>query len=96
MKPRDPKEPSSNKRAARKTRRRKTVTGLLGVGLDGQDGHRRVTQGEDFLLVGGSTETHERMQDLVIRMDEKLKRDGKRFADLSRGEFEDLARETLR
>jgi hypothetical protein len=96
MKPRDPREPAPKKPAARKARRKETLSGLLGVGLDGQDGHRRVTQGEDFLLVGGSTETHERMQDLVIRMDEKLKRTGKRFADLSRREFEALARETLR
>lgn len=99
MKPRDPgepAEPSPRKPSARKQRRKKPVSGLLGVGLDEQDGQRRVTQGEDFLLVGGSSETHERMQDLVIRMDEKLKRSGRRFSDLSRGEFENLARETLR
>ena len=57
--------------------------GLLGVGLDGEDGHSRVTRGEDFYLVGGSHETHERMQGLIIRMNEKLKRRGKRFQDLS-------------
>jgi hypothetical protein len=69
--------------------------GLLGVGLDGQDGHSRVTRGDDFCLVGGSHETHERMQDLVIRMNEKLKRKGKRFQDLSRPEFEELARDSF-
>ncbi len=69
--------------------------GLLGVGLDGQDGHRRVTRGDDFCLVGGSEETHERMQDLVIRMNETLKSKGKRFQDLSRPEFEELAHDSF-
>lgn len=73
----------------------KADMGLLGVGLDGDDGHSRVTRGDDFFLVGGSQQTHERMQDLVIRMNEKLKRRGKRFRDLSRPEFEDLARESF-
>ena len=35
----------------------------MGLGLDGEDGHRRVTRGKEFLLVGGSEETHERMQE---------------------------------
>ena len=69
--------------------------GLLGVGLDGTDGHKRVTQGDDFVLMGGSEETHGRMQELVIRMNEKLKRKGKSFRDLSEREFEDLAQDSL-
>ena len=69
--------------------------GVLGLGLDGRDGHKRVTQGDDFLLVGGSSETHERMQGMVIRMSERLKRKGKTFQELSGDEFEDLARESL-
>ena len=40
-------------------------------------------------------ETHERMQDLVMRMNEKLKRRGKSFGELSAREFEDLADETV-
>ena len=35
---------------------------MLGVGLDNQDGHKRVTKGDNFYLVGGSEETHERMK----------------------------------
>ncbi len=69
--------------------------GLLGVGLDNRDGHKRVTSGSDFLLVGGSEETHERMQDLVIRMNEKLKRKGKRYKDLDGNEFEDLVKDSM-
>lgn len=69
--------------------------GLLGLGLDGDDGHKRVTTGEDFLLLGGSADTHERMQDVAVRMNEVLRRRGKTFAELSKREFEDLARESL-
>ncbi len=97
MKPRDPSEPTPENVAPGKQRRsQRAHRGLLGLGLDAQDGQGRVTKGDDFLLVGGSAETHERMQDLVLRMDEALKRAGKRFSDLSRREFEDLARGTIR
>ena len=48
--------------------------GLLGVGLDNDDGHKRITQGEQFVLVGGSAETHERMAETTIKTFEELKR----------------------
>lgn len=88
------KEPSSSK-PKRATKRRRQLSGLLGVGLDGQDGHSRLTKGDDFLLVGGSAETHERMQELVVRMNERLKRKGRSIGDLTRREFEDLARDSI-
>jgi hypothetical protein len=53
------------------------VVGLLGVALDGTDGHKRITQSEEFLLVGGSKETHENMQDIAVRFSESLKKRGK-------------------
>lgn len=56
---------------------------LLGVGLDGDDGHRRTSRGRDFLLVGGSAETHERMQETAVKFGEELKRRGKRLADVT-------------
>jgi len=82
---------------ARRTPSRKNqrIEGLLGVGLDNQDGHSRVTKGDDFCLVGGSEETHERMQELVVRMHEKLRRQGKKLRDLNRDEFEELAGESF-
>jgi hypothetical protein len=89
MQKREPKKPASKPRA------RQRVSGLLGLGLDGNDGHQRLTRGDDFVLLGGSQETHGRMQDLVLKMNERLKHRGKRFADLTRSEFEELARDTL-
>jgi UDP-N-acetyl-D-mannosaminuronic acid transferase (WecB/TagA/CpsF family) len=51
--------------------------GLLGVGLDNTDGHKRITQGDKFAIVGGSSETHEKMTETVIKTFEELKNRGK-------------------
>ena len=66
------------------------VVGLLGVGLDTDDGHRRVTRSESFLLVGGSAATHERMQETAIRFEEGLERRGKTLAEAEVAEVVDL------
>jgi hypothetical protein len=58
---------------ARKKRQPK-VGGILGVGLDNEDGHKRITTGEKFVLVGGSQETHERMTETMVKTFEELKR----------------------
>ncbi len=63
---------------------------LLGVGLDGDDGHQRITRGEQFCLLGGSEETHDRMTETVLKFNEGLARRGKNLAELSREEFIDL------
>jgi hypothetical protein len=63
------------------TRRRKAkgAAHLLGLGLDNDDGHKRITQAEKFTLVGGSEETHGRMAETVIKTFETLKRRGKQL-----------------
>jgi len=68
------------------------VLGLLGIGLDGTDGHRRLTRTEDFLIVGGSQETHERLQETAIKFEEGLHERGKRLQDTEVGEVIDLLR----
>ena len=72
---------------------RPQVLGLFGLGLDNDDGHRRVTRSESFLLVGGSAETHERMQETAIRFEEALERRGKSLAEAEVGEVIDLLSE---
>ena len=62
---------------------------MLGVGLD-SDGHKRVTTGENFALVGGSKETHEAMTEKAVKINEKLAKKGKRLEDVSRAEFDDI------
>ncbi|HZY90980.1 MAG TPA: hypothetical protein VFE78_39525 [Gemmataceae bacterium] len=71
------------------------VVGFLGVGLDNQDGHQRLTRTDNFLLVGGSAETHERMQDTAIRFGEALQKRGKTLPEASPEEALDLLREAL-
>ncbi len=63
---------------------------MLGVGLD-SDGHKRVTTGDNFALVGGSKETHEEMTEKTIKINEKLSAKGKTLETVSREEFEDIA-----
>ncbi len=65
---------------------------ILGVGLD-SDGHKRVTTGPNFVLAGGSKETHEEMTEKVIKFNEKLKQRGKELGEASREEVDDIAHE---
>jgi hypothetical protein len=71
------------------------VVGFLGVGLDNQDEHKRVTQSEFFVLLGGSEETHERMQDTAVRFEESLRKRGKRLKETSPDEAADLLRDAM-
>jgi len=71
------------------------LVGLIGVGLDNKDGHKRITKGDEFVVIGGSEETHEQMQDVVIRFEESLQNRGKRLQDASEEEVMDLLFEAL-
>jgi len=73
--------------------RKQSKAVLLGVGLDNDDGHVRVTRGGNFQLVGGSEDTHESMQEKCLKFNEKLKGRGKQLEDLGKREFLDLAGE---
>jgi len=63
---------------------------LLGVGLDGSDGHTRVTRAEDFSIVGGSDETHTRMTETLIRTFEDLGRRGRSLDKVEKKELAEL------
>ncbi len=71
--------------------KRKTKKWLLGVGFDHKDGHKRMTKSENFLLVGGSKETHEEMREKVIKLNEELKKRGKDLDHVNLKEFQDIA-----
>lgn len=70
--------------------KKKSKAMLLGVGLD-SDGHKRVTKGPNFALVGGSAETHEEMTEKAVKINEKLKSKGRTLDEVSRDEFDDIA-----
>ena len=65
---------------------------MLGVGLD-TDGHKRVTTGDNFALIGGTEETHDAMTEKVIKINEKLKTRGKKLESITSKEFDELAQE---
>jgi hypothetical protein len=66
---------------------------LLGLGLDAHDGHTRITRGKNFFLAGGSQETHARMQETAVKINEHLDRKGKRLEDVSVGELRDICQQ---
>ena len=72
--------------------KKKRRAALLGLGLD-SDGHKRITRGENFALVGGTQETHEAMTEKAIKINEKLRARGKHLETVSREEFNDIAHE---
>ncbi len=76
-------QPASNK---------KPKAMLLGIGLD-SDGHKRVTTGPNFALVGGSEHTHADMTEKVIKINEKLTRKGKSLDTVESREMDDIAAE---
>lgn len=63
---------------------------MLGLGLD-SDGHKRLTTGPNFVLMGGTEETHEVMTEKVIKINEKLAAKGKKLEEVGREEFDDIA-----
>ena len=63
---------------------------LLGLGLDNEDGHKRITQGENFAIFGGKAETHERMTETMIKTFEELKHRGKRLEQTETRELAEI------
>lgn len=82
--------------ASKRKHKAPEVVGFLGVGLDNQDEHRRLTRSEHFVLVGGSKDTHDRMQETAIKFDEALERAGKTLHEASLEEIIELFHEAHR
>jgi hypothetical protein len=61
---------------------RKSHSFLIGIGLDGTDGHVRITRGPGFGILGGSQETHGMMQEKVLKIHETLQARSQSIADL--------------
>ena len=66
---------------------------LLGLAFDTNDNQKRITRGPNFLLAGGSQETHSMMQETAIKINEHLDQRGKRLADVSTDELRDIVGE---
>ena len=78
--------------STKRKRNKRQVVGFLGVGLDG-DGEHRITRTEYFVLVGGSENTHEKMQNTAIKFNEELVRRGQTLQQLPIKDIVELLRE---
>lgn len=81
------KKPSKPQPGSKKT---PAKSALLGIGLDNEDGHKRITEGEQFKLVGGSEETHENMTETVLKTFEELKRRDRRLETVDPQELAEI------
>jgi hypothetical protein len=66
------------------------VAGILGLAFDADDGHKRITRGNNFLLAGGSDQTHSLMRETLIKVNEELDARGQSLSDVSVNELRDL------
>jgi len=70
--------------------RNKSKAALVGLAFDAADGHTRLSRGKNFLLCGGSEETHGVMQETALKINEHLDRKGRRLEDATIGELRDI------
>ncbi len=68
----------------------KKSSALLGVAFDNTDDQTRLTRGRNFLLVGGSRETHAVMQETAVKINEQLDKRGKQLEDVPIGELREI------
>lgn len=66
---------------------------ILGLAFDNDDGHTRLTRGQNFVLVGGSQDTHAVMQETAIKVNERLDQSGRRLEEVPVGELRKIFRE---
>lgn len=66
---------------------------IFGLGLDNKDGHIRITKTKNMILKGGSEETHEKMQEISVRFEDKLK--GKSLMGMDSKEVIDRINEAI-
>lgn len=78
---------------SKKGRTERTVNGtgtLVGIGMDHDDGHKRITKGPGIVVLGGSKETHEKLTEKAMKFSEEAARRGKDIRDLSPREAKDI------
>jgi hypothetical protein len=79
-----------------RAKRKPIGAALLGIGLDAQDGMTRLTRGKNFVLCGGSEQTHSLMQETAIKINEHLDSRGKRLEEITPRELHDICQKVLR
>jgi uncharacterized protein YbcV (DUF1398 family) len=79
----------------RATKPKAKSAALLGIAFDAEEGQTRITRGKNFVLCGGSKDTHEVMQKTATKVNEQLDRRGKRLEEVSYREFRDILHEAI-
>ena len=74
----------------KRKKRKDGAQALLGLGLDNKDGHKRITTGEKFAILGGSAETHDKMTETVVKTFEELKQRGKELEQVEPTELAEI------
>lgn len=69
---------------------------LLGMAFDNDDGHTRLTRGENFVLMGGSQDSHAMMQETAVKINERLDQQGKRLEDVSVRELRKICHDVVK
>lgn len=81
---------SKDSRKPTRKKRQPKIQGIVGLGLDNEDGHKRITTGEKFVLVGGSQVTHDKMTETMIKTFEELKRRDKHLETIDPRELGEI------
>ena len=68
---------------------------LLGVGFDAEDGHVRITQGENYDVLMGSDQSHEYIQQLLQKIEDGLNKKGIGLDDLSPEQLGELVQSIM-
>lgn len=68
----------------------KKIIRLLGVGFDADDGHVRITKGENYDVLMGSDESHEYIQQLIRKIEKELEVRGLGLDDFTPEEFSEF------
>ena len=63
---------------------------MLGVAFDANDGHVRISQGKNYDVFMGSSESHEYILNMLRRIEEKLDKEGILLEDLDPLRFSDF------
>jgi hypothetical protein len=74
---------------------KKRPSKLLGLGLDNDDGHKRITESERFSIVGGNEETHQTLTEVAIKTFETLDKKGKTLDTVEKKELDDIIQNSL-
>jgi hypothetical protein len=74
---------------------KKRPSKLLGLGLDNDDDHKRITEAERFSIVGGNEETHQTLTEVAIKTFETLDKKGKTLDTVEKKELDDIIQNSL-